>query len=133
MLSVALVADIRPGSGESNIRDVANVGGTLYFFAIDGTSGKILWNKRSNVDFPGGGRGPAYGDGRVYGAGRSVIAAFDADMPYEEIRRWLERRLMPDAFVYEEFHALLVRAGYHNCKPTPACATCPATTPRVLR
>jgi quinoprotein glucose dehydrogenase len=61
------------------------VGGIVYvnsgpeLFAIDGTTGKILWNKKSTVDFPGGGRGPAYGDGRVYGAGRSVIAAFNAE------------------------------------------------------
>jgi endonuclease-3 related protein len=53
--------------------------------------------------------------------------------PYEVIRRWLGERLVPSQFVYEEFHALLVRAGYENCKPSPACQACPATTPRALR
>jgi endonuclease-3 related protein len=56
-----------------------------------------------------------------------------ADAPYERIRAWLEQRLTPSQWVYEEFHALFVRAGYHNCKPSPACAQCPATTPRALR
>lgn len=56
-----------------------------------------------------------------------------ADLPYEAIRAWLERRLAPSQWVYEEFHALFVRAGYRGCKPTPDCEACPATTPVRLR
>lgn len=56
-----------------------------------------------------------------------------ADLPYEAIRAWLEVRLLPSQWVYEEFHALFVRAGYQGCKPSPACEGCPATTPVGLR
>ena len=61
------------------------VGGIMYFnsgpdlYAVDGATGKVLWNRKAGQDFPGGGRGPAYGDGRVYATGRSLIAAFDAE------------------------------------------------------
>jgi len=52
-----------------------------------------------------------------------------ADAPYEELRGWLQARLVRSQWVYEEFHALFVRAGYDNCKPTAACDDCPASTP----
>jgi len=52
-----------------------------------------------------------------------------ADAPYEELRAWLQARLARSQWVYEESHALFVRAGYENCKPSPACEGCPATTP----
>ena len=54
-----------------------------------------------------------------------------ADAPYEEVRRWLSERLAPSQLVFEEFHALFVRAGYDNCKPSARCEGCPATTPRT--
>ncbi|MEW6073285.1 MAG: endonuclease [Planctomycetota bacterium] len=46
---------------------------------------------------------------------------------YEEVRGWLAARLVLSPAVYEEFHALLVRAGTHHCKPTPRCESCPVT------
>jgi len=52
-----------------------------------------------------------------------------AEAPYEELRTWLQERLARSQWIYEESHALFVRAGYDNCKPSPACAGCPATTP----
>jgi quinoprotein glucose dehydrogenase len=61
------------------------VGGVMYLnsaqslVAIDGATGKILWTKNAAEDFPPGGRGAVYGDGRVYTAGRSMIAAFEAE------------------------------------------------------
>ena len=61
------------------------IGGIVYvnsgpeLIAIDGVTGKVLWSKKASQDFPSGGRGPAYGDGRVYGVGRSLIAAFNAE------------------------------------------------------
>ncbi len=51
------------------------------------------------------------------------------ETPYEELRAWLEQRLVGSQWVYEEFHALLVRAGYANCKPTALCQGCPVTAP----
>ncbi|MCZ6598775.1 MAG: hypothetical protein O7B99_14150 [Planctomycetota bacterium] len=59
--------------------------------------------------------------------GRHGLVAPEA--PYEEIRSWLQDRLTGSQAVYEEFHALCVRAGYNHCKPTAYCDTCPATTP----
>ncbi|HEV3062540.1 MAG TPA: PQQ-binding-like beta-propeller repeat protein [Vicinamibacterales bacterium] len=61
------------------------VGGIMYvnsgqtLFAIDASTGTTMWTKTAAQEFPGGGRGPAYGDGRVYAAGRSMIAAFEAE------------------------------------------------------
>ena len=61
------------------------VGGIMYvnsagtLFAIDGATGTTLWTRTASQEFPGGGRGPASGDGRVYIAGRSMIAAFDLE------------------------------------------------------
>lgn len=60
---------------------------------------------------------------------RHELLAFDA--PYEAMRRWLSERLVPSQFVFEEFHALCVRAGYHHCKPTPNCAACPSPPPPI--
>ena len=53
-----------------------NSGETL--FAVDGATGRTLWTASAPAEFPGGGRGPASGDGRIYATGRSMIAAFDA-------------------------------------------------------
>ena len=61
------------------------IGGVMYvnsgptLFAVDGASGEVLWTRTAKEEYPGGGRGPAYGDGRVYATGRSIIAAFDAE------------------------------------------------------
>lgn len=52
-----------------------------------------------------------------------------ADATYETMRVWLAERLRPTQWILEEFHALFVRAGYDNCKPTARCESCPATTP----
>ncbi len=53
------------------------------------------------------------------------------DTPLEDCRQWLRERLIDDQLVYEEFHALCVRAGNQFCKPSPDCAACPATTPQL--
>lgn len=54
---------------------------------------------------------------------------FAADAPYETMRAWLAEQLRSTQWILEEFHALFVRAGYDNCKPTARCESCPATTP----
>lgn len=53
----------------------------------------------------------------------------EPDLDYESIRAWLAEHLVRSQFAYEEFHALFVRAGYVNCKPTARCESCPASTP----
>lgn len=48
---------------------------------------------------------------------------------YEQLRAWLLENLVNSQAAYEEFHALMVRAGNLHCGPNPSCETCPATTP----
>jgi PQQ-dependent dehydrogenase (methanol/ethanol family) len=53
-----------------------NVGSKL--FALNAATGEPVWTFEAPLAFAGGGRGPAYGDGRVYAFGPSVIYAVDA-------------------------------------------------------
>ncbi len=92
------------------------------------------------------GVGPETADSILcYGAGRrtAVVDAYtrrvlsrhgflDPGLPYEDVRAWLHEKLAPSQPVFEEFHALFVRAGYEHCKPTPRCPGCAATAPRRL-
>jgi endonuclease-3 related protein len=89
------------------------------------------------------GVGPETADGILcYAAGRRtpVVDAYTrrilgrhgllpADAPYEEVRGRLRGLLVDDQLVYEEFHALCVRAGAAHCKPKPDCESCPAAAP----
>ena len=59
--------------------------------------------------------------------GRHGLVA--ADAPYGSLRAWLLDQLEPEQVVFEEFHALCVRAGYNHCKPAARCATCPVPAP----
>jgi endonuclease III related protein len=46
--------------------------------------------------------------------------------PYEEIRALFEKSLPLDPAVFNEFHALIVHAGKHFCRPqSPHCSACP--------
>ena len=60
------------------------VDGVMYFnsgsrlFALDGATGVMRWTVELPQSFPGGGRGPAYGDGRIYAFGPSLLYAVDA-------------------------------------------------------
>ncbi len=48
------------------------------------------------------------------------------DDPYEAVRRLFESALPPDAALYNEYHALLVRAAKERClKRAPDCCGCP--------
>jgi len=92
------------------------------------------------------GIGPETADSILcYGAGRRtpVIDAYtrrifarhglaDGEATYEELRGFVKDRLVRSQAVYEEFHALCVRAGYDNCKPKPRCDDCPATPPACI-
>ena len=44
---------------------------------------------------------------------------------YHEMRALFMDHLPADAALFNEFHALVVRTGYHHCKPTPRCDACP--------
>jgi len=54
---------------------------------------------------------------------RHHISAPDAD--YEQLKYLFESNLLEDVPLYNEFHALIVRAGYLYCKPKPKCEQCP--------
>ncbi|MBN1818639.1 MAG: endonuclease III domain-containing protein [Sedimentisphaerales bacterium] len=44
---------------------------------------------------------------------------------YEQVREMFESALPPEAPLYNEYHALLVRVGKEHCKPKPKCSGCP--------
>ena len=60
------------------------VDGLMYFnsgsrlFALDAATGKQVWIARVEPEFPGSGRGPVYGGGRIYAYGRNVVYAVNA-------------------------------------------------------
>lgn len=48
------------------------------------------------------------------------------DEPYDVYQRLFHSAMEPEAQLYNEYHALLVRVGKMNCRPRkPICATCP--------
>lgn len=49
----------------------------------------------------------------------------DRDVPYEELRAWLERHIRKELNVYKEYHGLLVYIGKDFCRRVPRCAECP--------
>jgi endonuclease-3 related protein len=44
---------------------------------------------------------------------------------YDEIRLFAEKYLPPNVPIYQELHALIVKAGAEQCKPQPDCKNCP--------
>ena len=44
---------------------------------------------------------------------------------YEEIRKYFMENLPEDIYIYNEFHALIVRHGNSVCKMKPLCRACP--------
>lgn len=49
-----------------------------------------------------------------------------SDMPYDTLQKFIESNLPASTRIYNEFHALLVRAGKEYCrKNEPLCTTCP--------
>jgi endonuclease-3 related protein len=55
---------------------------------------------------------------------------------YEEIRQLFESNLTPDAPLYNEFHALIVRTGKEYCRTrNPRCSECPLQSllPRAIQ
>lgn len=72
--------------GANNIAQVTPlvVDGVMYFnagsklVALDAVTGTSKWTIDVDPPFPGGGRGPSYGDGRIYAYGRTIVYAVDA-------------------------------------------------------
>src|SRR5206468_12901643 len=62
-------------------------------FALEAGTGQSKWTFEAEEAFMGGGRGPAYGDGRVYAYGPSVLYAVDAQSG-EPVRTFGERGLL---------------------------------------
>jgi PQQ-dependent dehydrogenase (methanol/ethanol family) len=60
------------------------VDGLMYFnsgsqlFALDAATGKQVWVTQVEPEFPGTGRGPVFGGGRIYAYGLNVVYAVDA-------------------------------------------------------
>jgi endonuclease-3 related protein len=86
------------------------------------------------------GIGPETADAILLYAGRHPVFVVDAyarrmlerhqlaepKHSYEELRHVFERSLPADAPLYNEFHALIVRAGKDYCRATnPRCEECP--------
>jgi endonuclease III related protein len=49
----------------------------------------------------------------------------EPDADYEQLRKLFESNLPQDTQLYNEYHALLVRAGKEFCKPKARCPGCP--------
>lgn len=49
----------------------------------------------------------------------------DLDVDYHGLKEFFEGGLPPDAALFNEYHALLVRVGKAHCGKTPKCAECP--------
>ncbi len=47
---------------------------------------------------------------------------------YDEIRLFAEKYLPANVYIYQELHALIVKAGAEQCKPQPDCKNCPLET-----
>jgi endonuclease-3 related protein len=49
----------------------------------------------------------------------------DGPLTYEDAQRYFMDRLPPDTYLYNEFHALIVRLCQLHCGKTPRCESCP--------
>jgi PQQ-dependent dehydrogenase (methanol/ethanol family) len=72
--------------GADNVAQITPlvVDGVMYFnagsklYAVNAVTGQQIWKVEVEPPFPGSGRGPTYGDGRIYAFGRGVMYAVDA-------------------------------------------------------
>jgi len=85
------------------------------------------------------GIGPETADSIVlYGAGLPVfvvdaytrrvfsrLGLVRGDEPYDELQRFFMTRLGPDTFLYNDYHAQVVRVAKEACRARPQCARCP--------
>ncbi len=54
----------------------------------------------------------------------SRLGLFTGDEPYDVMRLAIEKALGPDAGLFNEYHALVVRHAKQVCRPRPVCDTC---------
>ena len=52
------------------------------------------------------------------------LGVIAGDEPYEVLRAGFEQVLGPDAALFNEYHALIVRHAKANCRPRPSCTDC---------
>lgn len=111
--------------------------------AMAGEDARVLRAKLLAVD----GVGPETADSIVlYAAGlplfvvdaytRRVFARLGrlrGDESYDETQRYFMERLPPDAALYNDYHAQIVRLAKESCRKTPLCDGCPlaAHCPRL--
>lgn len=53
------------------------------------------------------------------------LGLLHGDERYADIQTVFQAHLPPDARLYNEYHALIVRMGKDVCRPRPRCAACP--------
>jgi endonuclease-3 related protein len=58
---------------------------------------------------------------RVFGR----LGLLRGDEPYDEIQDFFMASLGPDAALYNDYHAQIVRLGKDVCRPRPRCGECP--------
>ena len=58
---------------------------------------------------------------RIFGR----LGLLRGDEPYDEVQDFFMRRLGPDAVLYNDYHAQIVRLGKDVCRPRPHCGACP--------
>ncbi len=55
----------------------------------------------------------------------SRLGIIEESVGYDEIRSFFMKNLPQDLYLYNEYHALIVRHGYTHCKSRPLCHGCP--------
>ncbi|HBH12987.1 MAG TPA: endonuclease [Clostridiales bacterium] len=58
---------------------------------------------------------------------------FDVPAHYEDFRNMIEKAIPRDLYLYNEFHALIVRHATEHCLKTPKCEGCPLETPKDIQ
>jgi endonuclease-3 related protein len=109
---------------------------------VDGMTGEDPWELRAKLlTVDGIGRETA--DSIVlYAAGHPLfvvdaytrrifarLGLLNGDEPYDAIQRFFMERLPPNALLYNDFHAQIVRLGKDTCRPRPRCDACPLQGP----
>ena len=50
---------------------------------------------------------------------------FPETSTYEQMQDFFMRRILPDVYLYNDYHAQIVYLGNHICKKNPVCVICP--------
>lgn len=123
------------------IKVFANYFGSKYGFSIEKMRERDLWILRDEL-LSLYRIGPETADSILLYALEKPIFVIDAytkrvfsnhgfmnkEDPYEAFQKFFMDNLPQDVQLYNEFHALVVHAGYLYCKPKPLCEKCPLLT-----